>query len=477
MIFTRWAGGSPGGRRPRTSAACAAAPRRLRRRRLGDPCLGGLEGRHPQIPWHSGELDRIEGTCAPDAPSAGTVGRLLDPYASATAPFLHGCYALPVGVAVFVISALARAAVGRWIAGTSWSTVSTVWPTSNPASVRMRGSRAPGAPHLYGCVVPESRERRICTDVWFRRPGNSGRRAAPYAGSEQRDHVALARLDERAIQPAAEVAYQQWIGQGEPAQTEQAQQQLLLLRHVHLQLSGDRLKRRAEQAQMSPRPSRHTRSAQRLALNQRQEVRPFIQKLQEVLDHDLERTVGVVGRCRSDTLACLLDEGLGAVEHPLKDCPVKRLLGTEEVARRAAREPGGVADALHADCLEAQVGEQGFGSVQDRLAAAFGSTSVPRVVQGLANQPAPYSITFARRPGGGGVGLGGAGRGPMSAGAAELGPDGRGTAPAARASGRQNHGAHLRAPRLPSAAGDSRRPKRRQGRQEQPARPRPLSSG
>src|SRR5262249_12749578 len=296
-------------------------------------------------------------------------------------------------------------------------------------------------------------------------PGTSGRRTASYAGSQQRDDVTLAGFDEPAVQPAAKVAYQQWIGQREPAEAEQAQQQLLLLRHVHLKLACDRLERRAEQAQMSACPSRHSRPAQRLALHQCQEVRPFIQKLQEVLDHDLQRTVGVVWRRRSYPLARLLDECLGAVEHPLKDRAVERLLGTEEVAGCAPREPGGVADALHADCLEAQVGEQRFGSIQDRLAAAFGSTSVPRVVQGLVthptkqaswgprNQPAPYSITFARRPGGVAVGLGGAGRRPTSAGAAELGPDGRGTAPADRASARPNHAAHLRATRLTRAAG------------------------
>src|SRR5215472_4955377 len=308
-------------------------------------------------------------------------------------------------------------------------------------------------------------------------PSDSGRCAASYTRSQQRDHMPLASFDEAAIQPTAKVAYQQWIGEREPAQAEQAQQQLLLLRHVHLQLAGDGLERRPKQAQMSARPSRHTRPAQRLALHQRQEVRPLIQELKEVLDDDLERTVRVVRRRRGDLLARLLHKSLGAVEHPLKDRAVERLLGTEEVAGRAAREPGSMADALHAYHLEAQVGEQGFGSVEDRLAAAFGSTSGPRVVQGLANQAARYSITFAPRPARVAVGRDEVGRCPMSAAAAALGRGGRDMARAVRASARPSPVAHPPAPRPPRAAGDSRRPKRHPGHQEPPAPPRPLSSG
>src|SRR5215472_5604437 len=104
-------------------------------------------------------------------------------------------------------------------------------PESPPADTRWIGP----APLKEGAQIRASAS-----------PSNSGRCAASYTRSQQRDHMPLASFDEAAIQPTAKVAYQQWIGEREPAQAEQAQQQLLLLRHVHQQPTGQRSPRRIE---------------------------------------------------------------------------------------------------------------------------------------------------------------------------------------------------------------------------------------
>lgn len=58
----------------------------------------------------------VGGTCAPVAlPPENAVERLLDAYTSATAPFLRGCFAIPVGAAVFFLSVRGGALAGLWI--------------------------------------------------------------------------------------------------------------------------------------------------------------------------------------------------------------------------------------------------------------------------------------------------------------------------------------------------------------------------
>ena len=116
---------------------------------------------------------------------------------------------------------------------------------------------------------------------------------AAHGRAQQRDHVALAVLDEPPVQLTAEVANQQRIGQWKPAKAEQAEQQLLSFGPGGLQLTGDRHQPCSQQTQMSAGPTRHSRAAQRLALDQRQKVRPLVEKLEEIPNHDFQRVVNL----------------------------------------------------------------------------------------------------------------------------------------------------------------------------------------
>src|SRR5439155_8954240 len=76
----------------------------------------------------------------------------------------------------------------------------------------------------------------------------------------------------------------------------------------------------------------------------------------------------------------------------------ERLLRTEEVAGRAAREPCRVADPLHADGLVAELREEPLGHVQDRLPAALCIPPIRRCVQPCYSASTVQQAGPSRRP-------------------------------------------------------------------------------
>lgn len=71
------------------------------------------------------------------------------------------------GVVALVLLQLADAALLRPVG------VRRALPALIVAGAVSRLAMVPGTPHLYECVVPCSRERRICTNAYFPAAGNA----------------------------------------------------------------------------------------------------------------------------------------------------------------------------------------------------------------------------------------------------------------------------------------------------------------
>src|SRR3954452_11365368 len=100
-----------------------------------------------------------------------------------------------------------------------------------------------------------------------------------------------------------------------------------------------------------------------------------MEEAQVVVDRRLQDAVERLGRLPSprpllEPREARAQRGVPRAKHALDDGGVEVVLRAEEVVRRAARQPGLATDLRKARAVEAAVGEQALGGVEERLAAA-----------------------------------------------------------------------------------------------------------
>ena len=190
------------------------------------------------------------------------------------------------------------------------------------------------------------------------------------------------------------------VNEGEPAERDDAEQQLRRLarrRVVEPELGADRGQRLLAGRELVARPSSWPAAAQRLALDQPDEVRAGGEKVEVVGDGAGQNGLGRLAagqRPRPARPHRLADLGEAALQHRL----VELGLGAEEVARRSPGNSGGRADLAQAGGVVPLLGKQTLRGVEDRGAGAvgvaflFASVAVGRMASRvwLACCPASY---------------------------------------------------------------------------------------